>query len=476
MTDIGPTSIPALEKKLVPLGLIAYFVLALTVSLRSGGTYDAGDSVMHFEVARWAFAHPENFLYHWGKPFFTLLAAPFAQLGFGGMKLLQCLLALGSGWMLWRAAHRLQLQPAWLAPLLAFGAIEYFLAQLSGLTEPLFAFTLLLGVFLCLHERPVMAAMALSLLPFVRTEGFLLLPVFGLYLLTRYAWKALPFLAAGTFVYMLVGGIFKGNFLWIWTENPYSGMAVPYGVGGILHFPEQYLFVAGIPICVLTGIGLLLLPLRWLPKYRGAANLPLLLLVVAPFLTYFGMHTFFWVTGIGHSMGLQRVLIGVVPLGALIALAGLQQVLQFLPHRVLGTGLTALVMAYVVLFPMLPNPAAIHAVDLRPTVDQQMIQSAATWIAAAGLSDRKICSAHPSVPYLSDKDPFDPDQYSALLHLSSGELSTGTIVVHDSWFGPVEAGFALSYFNERPLQYKRLQTWNGAVENTPIVLTLFEKI
>lgn len=476
MTDSGASEISGLEKRLVGLGLLAYFALTLALALTTTGTYDAGDSVMHFQIARWAFAHPENFLSHWGKPLFTLVASPFAQLGFGGVKLLQCLLALGTGWMLWRSAHRLRLQPRWLAPLLGLAAPEFLLAQWSGLTEPLFAFLLLLGVFLFLHARPGAAALALSLLPFVRTEGFLLLPVFGLYLLLLRNWRALPLLAAGTVAYMLIGGVAKGDFLWIWTENPYADKSQNYGVGGILHFPAQYLFVAGIPIYGLTILGFLLLPLQLVRKSLGPLR-ELLVLVVTPFVVYLGAHMFFWMTGTGHSMGLIRVLIGIVPLGALIALSGLQQLGQFLPWRALRWSLIGLVTAYVVLFPILPNPAAIQAADIELSVDQQMIQAAARWMAQEeGLGQRQMYSAHPSAAYFMGKDPFDPLQYRALTRLHDDDPPVGTLILLDSWFGRVEAGYSQRHFDSRPEAYRQLHEWQGWAGDTKILLTLYEKI
>ncbi len=479
MTTVGPAAITLLEKRLVTAGLLAYFVFALIVCLRSAGTYDAGDSVMHYMIARWAFVHPEHFLSHWGKPFFTLIASPFAQLGFGGMKLLQCLLALGCGWLLWRSAHRLQLKPAWLAPVFAFAAPEYFLAQTSGLTEPLFAFVLLLGVYLFLNDRPYAAAILLSLLPFVRTEGFLLLPVFGLYLLLQGNWKPMLCLAAGTLWYMVVGGIAKANFLWIWTENPYSSPTVPYGVGGLMHFPEQYPYVVGIPIFVLTILGLVLSPIgRRLQT--GVPLRPLFWLVVAPFAVFFGAHVYFWVSGVGHSMGMIRVMISIVPLGALIALAGLQHLralLQLLTKtKMIGSALGLFAAVYVIIFPIAPNPAAIHAADLELSVDQHMLKTAIQWTQANGMADRPLCSAHPSAGFLADKDLWDAYQFIPLISLHQTAPPKGTLILIDSWFGRVEAGFEMADFEGKPLEYKRLKTWEGSERNTAIILTLYEKI
>jgi hypothetical protein len=472
----GPSDIPMLEKRVVTLGLLAYFALALTLVLSSPGTYDAGDSVMHFQIARWAFDHPQNFLSHWGKPIFTLLASPFAQFGFGGMKLMQCMLATGSAWMLWRSAHRLGLQLAWLAPIFALVAPEFFLAQLSGLTEPLFAFTLLLGTFLYLHERPLAAAIVLSFLPHVRTEGVMLVPIFALYALLRSQWRSIPLLATGTLLYMLVGGIFKGNFFWVWTEIPYLGDQNYYGIGGLMHFPLSYLFVVGIPVYALTIAGLLLPALAWLRR-RGAIHLESTLLVYGPWIVFFTAHMYFWSSGVGHSMGMLRVMISIVPLGALIALQGLDTVLEALPRRPFArVALLLPILGYALAFPLLSNPASIHPQDLQLSVDQQLLQQAAAYIDAQGLSDRPIYSAHPSTAFLANKDPWDHAQYGNLLQLAHRPAPLGALIVMDSWFAHVEAGYTEADFDDHPTEYRRLQAWTGHEGKTPILVTLYERI
>jgi hypothetical protein len=476
MPQLGRSEISMLEKRVVTLALLAYLALALTLALSSPGTYDAGDSIVHFQIARWAFIHPENFLSHWGKPIFTLLASPFAQFGFAGMKVMQCLLATAIGWLAWRSAHKLRLPMAWLAPIFTLAAPEFFLAQLSGLTEPLFAFTLLLGTFLFLHERPYWAAIALSFLPHVRTEGALLVPIFVVFALLRGHWRSIPLFAVGTLLYMLVGGILKGNFLWVWTEIPYLSDQAYYGRGELLHFPISYVYVVGVPLYGLTALGLFLPGLAWFRR-RQTLDWEAILLVYAPWLVFFAAHVYFWSFGVGHSMGMLRVMICIVPLGALIALKGIATVLDFLPAKpAWRLGLALPILAYVLIFPLTSNPAAIHAKDLELSVDQQMVRDAMTFIRAQGMGDRLIFSAHPGTPFFQEKDPFDPTQTGELLQLGHQDPPAGTLILLDSWFGRVEAGYVEADFDGRPDAYRRLGRWTGAEGGTPIVITLYERI
>ena len=48
MAMTGSLEPNSIEKRLVAVGLFAYFLLSLILALNSSGTYDAGDSVMHY--------------------------------------------------------------------------------------------------------------------------------------------------------------------------------------------------------------------------------------------------------------------------------------------------------------------------------------------------------------------------------------------------------------------------------------------
>jgi hypothetical protein len=164
-------------------------------------------------------------------------------------------------------------------------------------------------------------------------------------------------------------------------------------------------------------------------------------------------------------------------LGALIALNGLNALLDFLPTRPsMKIALLVPILAYVVAFPVLPNPAAIHAKDLQLTVDQTLVQVAMAWTAAQGLTSRKMYAAHPSAGLFTTKDPFDGAEYGSLLILQHQDPEKGALILWDSWFARVEAGYHDTDFESRPEAYRMLQTWTGMEGNTPIKVALYEKI
>ena len=69
------------DKDIALLILGGLAVTLVLLQLFFAGTYDAGDSLMHFQIARHAPLHPHLYLDLWGKPTFTLLASPLAIWG-----------------------------------------------------------------------------------------------------------------------------------------------------------------------------------------------------------------------------------------------------------------------------------------------------------------------------------------------------------------------------------------------------------
>ena len=325
--------------------LLLAFIGLLYMSVFAPGTGGDGDSVMHYLFAYWGFQHPELLLDHWAKPLFTILAAPFAQLGFEGIKLFNVLAALGSAWLTWRTAAALKMQNS------AFGTVYVLAVPLlltltcSGLTEPLFAFWLILSIYFAARERFLLSALLISLLPFVRSEGLIFLGVFATYFVVKRQYKVLPWLLAGHLLFGLIGWPVYGTPLWPFTANPYVGVESGYGEGQLSDFIFKFYYALGLPAFLLLMPGLLR-AVGWLAKLRSKSELGVL--VFLGFGGFFVAQSVLWGFGLFHSMGLARVVVGVIPLMALIALAGVNW-LQPLLERVspwLWKGCSVLMIGY----------------------------------------------------------------------------------------------------------------------------------
>ena len=123
-----------LEQGIVPMLVgISLFVIGV---LLSNGVMGGGDSFAHFLIAKYSWQHSHLFFDHWGKPLFTTLASPFAQLGLYGVVWFNALCGITSTFITYQILKQEKLPGVAAMALLL---TPYFASiHVSGLTEPLF--------------------------------------------------------------------------------------------------------------------------------------------------------------------------------------------------------------------------------------------------------------------------------------------------------------------------------------------------
>ena len=215
--------------------LALLLLISVVVAFITTNTYDSGDSIKHYLFARHAFQYPMNYMDSWAKPLFTLISSVPAQAGFIGVKLFQCGVVALSAWCAYVVARTLRLPMPELAVLFAYAAPDYFIIQFSGLTEPLFGLVLVGSVALAVTNRPGWSAVLISWLPFVRSEGFILIGLWVVYLAWRRQWRYLPLLALGYVLFSAVGAVVLNEPGWVFGHNPYATVSA-YGHGEWDHF------------------------------------------------------------------------------------------------------------------------------------------------------------------------------------------------------------------------------------------------
>lgn len=306
----------------VLLLVASMMLIMLLLALLADGTGDDGDSIQHFLIAKYAPTNPKLFFDHWGKPLFTLLAAPFAQFDFVGIKIFNVLCLGFSLLFSYKIAQKLPIARPWLVPIVYMSAPMTVTLTLSGLTEPLFAFWLSATILLFIHKKHVWAVVLISFLPMLRSEGLIVLCVVICYLLAARKWYLIPLLIVGQLIFGIVGAKSEGSILWVFTKIPYSGLDGSYGKGTWHHFITNMPDVVGYGLTIILFSGLLFAAIR-LKKYLFSPQSALfsteeLWLIYGIFMAFFVAHSLFWVLGIFNSYGLMRVMLGVMPLIALI--------------------------------------------------------------------------------------------------------------------------------------------------------------
>ncbi len=414
--------------------LTLYALCAAATLLFFDGTGDEGDSVHHYLFARYAPVHPALFMDHWAKPLYVLLASPFAQLGFIGAKMFNVLAMMGAMWLTYLTARSLNLKNAAAAAVLMMFAPLCYVLTFSGLTEPLFALFVAAAVYYSATQRYLAACLLVSFLPFVRSEGLVIIGVFGLYFLLKKKWKLLPLLMLGHVVYSVAGYFAHHDLGWVFKKIPYATLGSVYGSGELSHFVIELFYVVGTPIYVLFCLGLL--KCVW-DIFQEKTHRDERLLILLGFGAFFVFHSLAWHWGLFNSMGLNRVLVGVLPLIALIALQGLNWAARLAVKNVrLGRAILGTLLGVVVVFPFTPSPSALHWVrDLNLTVGQHVALRSAAFVRDSLGAGHRIVSGHPYVSEAYRVDHFDEKQRVNLTLKYLERAVPGDVIVWDYWMG-----------------------------------------
>ncbi len=428
------------------IAILLMVVLALPVfyfSLLVPFETDTGDSVVHYFFARYAFQNTMLFFDHWAKPFFTLLASPFARFGFAGMKLFNGLAGLLSAWIAYCIAKKLDLKFPWLAIILVLFAPAYFVKLFSGYTEPLFGLILIASVYLVLIRRPFPAALLLSFLPFVRSEGLILLIVFAFYFLLQKNFKAILLLATGHIAYSLAGLISGKSLLWIFTEIPYHVVST-YGKGNFSHYPQQLMLTLGVPVFLLCICGIVFQLLGMVyPKIQvnSTSKTEVNILILGSFLAYFLFHVMSWGFGLFGSAGLSRVLTAMVPLLGVISLIGFNFLIgwKYKSSLPLHAFIYVPVIAYILIFPFLSNPASINREkDLQRSGEMKLMHKIASNINKQ-YSGKFLYYSNPYLSYALNINPFDQTKHLCFTDWKSRKIvQPNSLVIWDNWFSVTE--------------------------------------
>ncbi|MEI7661108.1 MAG: hypothetical protein WCK34_02865 [Bacteroidota bacterium] len=427
-------------KKIVYLLVCFYVVSAVLTIVFFSGTGDAGDSIMHYLFARYAPVHPELFFDHWAKPLFVLLASPFAQFGLNGIKTFNALVSLAAIILTFKTAESLNIKNGYISMIIMIFAPLYYILTFSGLTEPLFALAVAAGLYLAVRGNFAASSIMISFLPYIRSEGLIIIGVFGLYFLLKKQWRVLPLLLAGSLFYSIAGYTTHHDLLWVFDRIPYATLSSAYGSGTLTHFAEQMFYVVGFPVYFLFIIGFLNL-LR--TAVAGRVNPEEHILVFLGFFCFFLAHSLFWYFGIFNSMGLKRVMIGVMPMIAIIALQGFNLLTEeFIPanRRTLKMVLQGIIAGYVVCFPFTGNPAAINwKRDMMLSPGQQAAAEAAGVTAGKVKSGSRILCAHPYLCEALHIDWFDPQRRLDITPANISQMKPSDIIIWENWFAVVES-------------------------------------
>ncbi len=409
------------------------------------GTGGNGDSIFHYLYAKYAWVDPSLFFNHWAKPLFTIVSSPFAQFGFTGIKVFNVLASSFSVLFAYKIARFFKLKYAHLIFIPLFAAPLFFRVMFSGLTEPFSALLLSAFILLWLTDNRNWAILLISFVPFVRSEGLILLGVILVYLVWTKNWKYTPLLLVGHLIISLLGFPYYNDILWVFTKIPYAKLSSVYGVGNWTHFINQLYFCLGPITYLLLLVGLVKIASELFTSKRKSEFFnERLFLVYGIFLAFFVSHTSFWALGIFNSMGLNRVFVTVFPLIGIISIEGLGWISELLPSKI-EKGVVATLLVITIVFTCLHNPASIDFKnDLTLDAGQKMVKNEIVPYLNAKYSSKIYMSGDLTFSLYSNRNIFNPKE-CLLVYDTKPQLleDTNFVFIWDPWFAPIEGNLKL---------------------------------
>lgn len=424
------------EKHLVLFFLSLSLILFSYLIIYSEAAYGGSDNYSHYRISHFSWKYPRLFLDHWGKPLFTILSSPFSQLGFKGLMFFNAITAILTSVFSYLIVKKIGFKNAWfIIPFVLFTPI-YFILIVSGLTEILFGFVLVLSIYFFISERYIASAIVISFIIFSRTEGFVLYPLFIFAFVLKGRYKVLPLMCTGFLIFSILGFFVLDDFWWFFTKNPYSGGARIYGSGDLMHFLNKTKSINGIPLAIIFVFGLIdyLNEIFRLKKIEQSLLIELALILFT-YLVYLFAHSFVWAKGIGGSAGLIRVMAAVMPVAAIVSLRGFNFIIRLLKFNQFAQYGLALLFAIL----LIKLPFQLYNIPVKRDAREKVIHEAANWLQSSKLYNNKIYYYDTYFCYELDIDPYNQQRCIERIpsYKNPGkDMPIGSVVEWDAHFAP----------------------------------------
>ena len=426
------------------LALIIFIITSMVVLLLlilSTGVNGETDSITHYQIARYAFKYPANFLNHWGKPLFTILASPMAQFGYTGAMIFNLICGLLSSWFAYLIARRMEYRHAWAAIIFTIFTPLYLFIMYTSLTEILFSMVLIASIYLFISKRFIWSAVVISLIPFARTEGvmFLILFVPAFALVKQY--KSLPFLLSGFVFFGVIGLPQYHDFFWFFTKMPYSiNSSSLYGSGSFWVYFRKMDFILNYPLIIMAVTGLIYSFLKLKVNYKNFHDIKTVTIYTLVIPSIFGFifaQSFLWWQGLG-VLASNRFIACILPLVAILSVTGFEWIMDKVSfNKAAYWGIGLIIIALVIY-----KPFTYNRVPMKIGLNFAVMEQLTNWLKNSKYSERRAFYTDPMFPFYMDKDPFDPNEcfkmYSYENVNPANLMKSGELLIWDAQFAGYE--------------------------------------
>jgi hypothetical protein len=304
----------ARRRGFILLGIFVWLVIWLWLWPYTGD----GDSMLHYWNLRASAIEPKDGLTSWARPVYVLLMVWPAMGGLVPARVFAALVTILLVWQTMRLADDLKFERATLAGW--FLILQPFVFALASdtMTEIPMALGITLAIRNWLAKRYATSCLIMAFLPFVRPEGFLLAPVWGVMLLLAPYDQEHPSFSARIGIGSLLGvgvvcmviacHLLAGD--WLYHIHAWSWPLSSINRGSLWHHIINWPYYCGPVLLALFLVGIK-------ATMRRAMLLPWIVWSVV-----FFSHSIFFYLGLFGSFGLMRIMATTSPITALVCLAG----------------------------------------------------------------------------------------------------------------------------------------------------------
>lgn len=465
------------------------FLLLACLFIQSKGMVEGGqDSYNHFLISKYAFKYPKLLIDQWGKPVYTVLAHPLCALGLSYAVWFNIACSLLAGVFCALTSKKLGSPIAVAAFWVCVFAPIALGNSISSLTEPLNMFALSAAFYCWIADHRKISIVLFSLMPWIRTEGFVIIVPILVFLIIKKHYKLIPWLLITTFILNLLGWYMTGKPLWFITENPYflveteAERFAPEG-GSFLYYLQNNKNVFGNIFLPLSALGAVYLAYAYVIQ-KKTQYAYVFWVILGVFVAYFFAHSFIMWKGMMGTHGMLRVMMVICPSLAIAFSFSLSFFVKIIRLQYLQIS-TAILVFISVFSSYKANGYPTKFWQLKKDAVQQIkimdeIKLAHSYIVDQKLDTAVIYHQLPIYNVIYNKDPFPKPlskewQTEAIwsIDIVNNWAPKGSILLWDSYHATREGNIPKSKLKELK-EYKELKRFGDSNEDP--ILILYYKI
>ena len=351
----------------------------------------------------------------------------------------------------------------------------------SGLVEVFFGTMFMLSFWLVFAKRYYASALVASLIPFVRPEAYVVMPLLLLVYMYRRKFLAIPLMITGSLIYTVAGLAQYKDIFWIINRN-YKLVGDNYAgqKGSYFHYFNLYNEIWGrvYAILLLVGIGIILYQVYCsiFRKLKQEHIVETFLLFIGSTVGCFILHSLLCgMPGILNNLGILRYLAVLIPGSAMIALIGINIINASVLNRI---SFLRYFIVVAIMFLVVRSSFTQWYYPFRQNNEGLVMRQMGNYIQNYWPKSGKICFLNPLVPTVANVDPFDSKKVEMLWSADVEQIKgfpDSTLMLWDSHFMKGEGKIPLNSLLMNP-NLIMLKHYKFENEELPFEACLFYKV